>query len=75
MNWNNKEEISKLASVGPEALVDVCGMIKYTADCIIRERERLASIFESESDPSKIAAAIRDNSKDAEHFIFKYPGK
>jgi hypothetical protein len=47
-------------------------VMRYTAGCIKRERERLAKIYVNEKSPKKIAEAILDNSLDER--VFKWNG-
>jgi hypothetical protein len=72
MKWTNGH-IKGIIADKPEAVALVSDIIRYVAGCITRERERLASIIERESDPAKMAAAIRDPSEDASVFIWKGP--
>jgi hypothetical protein len=72
MKWTNGH-IKGIIADKPEALTFVGDIIRYVAGCIMRERERLARIIERESDPAKIAAAIRDSSEDVSIFAWKGP--
>ena len=47
-------------------------VIRFTAGCIKRERERLAKVFVAEKSPERLAQAILDNSLDDK--VFKWNG-
>lgn len=47
-------------------------VMRYTAGCMKRERERLARIFVNEKPPAKLAEAIMDNTLDDK--VFKWNG-
>jgi hypothetical protein len=75
MNWTNDDLKATNIVDKPDSVTLIGDIIRYVAGCITRERERLARIIESETDPVKIADAIRDHSKDASVFIWKPPTK
>ena len=50
-------------------------VITFVKGCMSRERERLARIIERETDPQKIAEAIRDSSQDEQVFEWVGAGK
>ena len=51
-----------IGTMTPEAVTT------FVRGCMSRERERLARIIETTSDPKELAAAIRDSSLDAQVF-------
>lgn len=65
---------AKMRELGldPGNLATASSVMRYTAGCITRERERLASILVSPKSPEEIAAAILDKSLDDR--VFKWNG-
>jgi hypothetical protein len=67
------ENIQTQLGVNPKTVVLSGALVRYVAGCMKRERERLAEIIERETDPAKIATAIRDTSEDSAIFKFRGP--
>jgi hypothetical protein len=65
---------AKLASLGMSDGTQTFGnsVMRYTAGCMKRERERLARIFVTDKTPEKLAEAILDASLD--DLVFKWNG-
>lgn len=53
-------------------LAAIDAVMRYTAGCVKRERERLARVFVNEKNPEQLAHAILDNSVDDK--VFKWNG-
>ena len=73
MNWTNEDIKNALNLDNPNSVAMTGAVVRYVAGCITRERNRIAAIIESATDPSEMAAAIRDTSNDGDIFIWKGP--
>ena len=72
MNWKNEDLKANSIIDNPDTIVMSGAVIRYVAGCITRERERVAKIFETETDPAKISELLRSDSEDKN--IFKWTG-
>ena len=56
----------------PKGIPQISAVMRYTAGCMKRERERLARIFVKQKPSEKVAESILDNSMDCK--VFKWNG-
>lgn len=69
MQWSDEDIEAKLGMRAGNYTTGA-NLARYIILCVTRERERLARIIESTSDPKAIAAAIRDDSEDQQIFMY-----
>ena len=69
------DKMRELGLQAPGGLAKISAVMRYTAGCIKRERERLAQIFVNEKTPEALAQAILDPTLDDSVFRWAGPEK